>query len=332
MLLDIRALQQVATIGRLRSFGRAADALGISQPALSKSIRLLERSIGVSLFERSHRGVSPTTYGEILVAAAGPVLRNVDEVITEIRRVQGLEAGSLRIGAGPFALELSVAAAAFQIARRHPGLQLRVEQGGWEALTREVASGALDVAVAEVAAAEQAQNLTVERVGAHGGSFYCRSGHPLLTRPRLTFDDVASFPLAMSPLPGRIAAYFEGHGTAGRMDPTSGLFLPALIVDEVALMKRAVQETDAVSWAPEVVIAEEVRKGAFVPLSIQADWARLNYGIIRRADRPVTPALAAFLSELRTVEGTLRKGFRRPGQHGRLRSATIHRDRGRTGE
>src|SRR5512136_222803 len=188
MLLDIRAFQQVAAIGRLRSFGRAAEALGISQPALSKSIRLLEKSLGVSLFERSRRGVSATTYGELLLAASGPMLRNVDDVLAEIRRAQGLEAGSIRIGAGPFALELSVAEAAFRVARRHPGLQLRVVQGGWEALTRDVTSGALDVAVAEVAAAEQEQNLAVERVGARPGSFYCRARHPLLRKERVTTE------------------------------------------------------------------------------------------------------------------------------------------------
>jgi DNA-binding transcriptional LysR family regulator len=309
MLLDIRAFQQIAAVCRLRSFGRAAEALGISQPALSKSIRLLETSLGVSLFERSHRGVSATTYGEILLAASGPMLRNVDDVLAEIRRVQGLEAGAIRIGAGPFALELSVAEAAFRVARRHPGLQLRVVQGGWEALTRDVASGVLDVAVAEVAAADQEANLEVERVGAHGGSFYCRAGHPLLSRPRLVFDDIASFPLAMSPLPGRVAPFFERQGVAGRVDPTSGLFLPALTLDEVALMKRAVRETDAVSWAPDVLIADEVRQGLLRPLPFRADWARLNYGIFRRSDRPVTPALETFLVELRAVERKLSRSL-----------------------
>jgi DNA-binding transcriptional LysR family regulator len=306
MFLDIRAFQQVATVGRLRSFGRAAEALGISQPALSKSIRLLERSLGVSLFERTHRGVSATTYGEILVAAAGPLLRNVDEVLAEVRRVQGLEAGSIRIGAGPFALELSVATAAFQVARRHPSLQLRVVQGGWEALTSDVASGALDVAVAEIAAADQVPILDVERIGQHAGSFYCRPGHPLTSRHRLTMDDLSAYPLAMSPLPGRIAAFFQRQGSAGRVDPASGLFLPRLTFDEVALMKRAVRETDAVSWAPDVLLAEELAGGALVRLPFRADWARTNYGIIRRTDRPITPALEAFLQELRSVEAHVR--------------------------
>lgn len=306
MPLDIRAFQHVAAVGRLRSFGRAAAALGISQPALSKSVRLVEKSLGVSLFERSHRGVSPTTFGEAIMAAAGPVLRSVEDALAEVRRLQGLEEGSIRIGAGPFALALSVAEATFQVARRHPRLQLRIVQGGWEALTRDVVTGELDVLVAEVSAAEQQSSLAVDRVGTHGGSFYCRLGHPLLSLDRLTFDDVSAYPLAMSPLPARDAPYFKRQGVAGRVDPTSGLFLPALTLDDVNLMKRAVRETDAVSWAPDILIADEVRQGVLAKLSLRADWARLNYGVIRRGNRPVTPALEAFLAALRSVEGRIR--------------------------
>jgi LysR substrate binding domain len=132
-----------------------------------------------------------------------------------------------------------------------------------------------------------------------------------------------SHSLAMSPLPGRVAPFFERQGVAGRVDPTSGLFHPALTVDEVTLMKRAVHETYAVSWAPDVLIAEEVRQGSLVPLPFRADWARLNYGAIRRADRPVTPALGMFLVEMRAVEKELSRSLaservrRRPGRRGR---------------
>lgn len=302
MLLDIRHLQQISAVSRLRSLGRAAAALGVSQPALSKSIRLLERSLGVPLFERSHRGVTPTTYGEVLLSAAGPMLRSADEALAEIRRLQGLEAGSIHIGAGPFAMELSVAVAAFRVARRYPGLCLRVVQGGWESLTRDVASGTLDVAVADVAVAEQVGGLAIERLGAHRGSFYCRARHPLLSRSRVTFEDLTSFPFAMSAMPPRLAPFLDRQGTAGRVDPTSGLFLPALTLDQVSLMKRAVQETDAVSWAPDSLLAEEVKRGELTALPLRAEWAHLDYGVIRRTDRPVTPALEAFLSELRAVE------------------------------
>jgi DNA-binding transcriptional LysR family regulator len=103
MLLDIREIQHVT-------------------PALSKSIRAIERSLEVRLFERSRWGVSPRSFGEAVLAGAGTAIRSVDEVLSEIRRLRGLEAGTVRVGAGPYALDLSVAAAAVRLAHRHPTL------------------------------------------------------------------------------------------------------------------------------------------------------------------------------------------------------------------
>jgi DNA-binding transcriptional LysR family regulator len=319
MLLDIREIQHVTALGRFRSFARAAESLGISQPALSKSIRAIENALEVRLFERSRSGVTPTAFGEVILSGSGPVLRSVTDVLGAIRRLKGLEEGTVRVGAGAFALDMSVATVALRLAGRHPALHLRVVEGDWESLTRDVLGGALDVAVAEVTAGEQEAQLAVERLGEHGGVFYCRPGHPLLSRPRLSFEDVSGFPLAMNPLPGRVALFLEQVGPAGRFDPATGHFLPAISLDSVGLMKRAVRETEAVSWAPEVLIAAEVREGTLAVLPVAPPWARLNYGIIRRKDRPLTPAVEMFLEELRAEEkriaaGALPRRPRRPAR------------------
>jgi len=305
MLLDIREMQHIVALGRFRSFRMAAESLGISQPALSKSIRAIERSLEVRLFERSRHGVSTTVFGEAILSGAGPVLRSVDEVLGHVRRLKGLEAGSVRVGAGPFPLELSVAPTAIRLASRHPSLQLRVVPGEWGSLTQEVLAGSLDVAVAEVTAAEQEPLLSVERIGAHTGVFYCRAGHPLLSRAQPVFKDIFGFPMALNPLPARFVSFLEPIGVAGRLDPASGSFLPSITLNSVTHMKQAVSETDAISWAPKVLIAAELRSGSFVKLPFAPAWARLNYGIIRRRDRLITPALDKFLAELRAVENRL---------------------------
>jgi DNA-binding transcriptional LysR family regulator len=142
----------------------------------------------------------------------------------------------------------------------------------------------------------------------------------------VTFEDVSAFPLAMSPLPGRVAPFFEHIGAAGRIDPATGHFLPAITVDSVALVMRAVRETNAISWAPKALIASELRDGSLVALPFAPSWARLNYGVIRREDRSMTPALEMFLMELRTKEQEIsassaprsrrRKSMRRTGGQG----------------
>ncbi len=305
MPLDIRQLRHVAAIGRHRSFARAAASLGISQPALSKSLAAIERALEVRLFERNQKGVTPTAFGEVILARAGPLFRGVDEVLAEVRRLRGLETGSVVVGTGPFPFELSVSDAAVAVVKSHPRLLVRLIQGDWESLAHEVLSGALDLAVAEVSAAEQEPRLSVEPLGAHGGVFYCRSGHPLLSLPARDFDDLAGFPFTINPLPGRVAPFFERITSAGRIDPVTGHFLPSITLDSVALMRRMVRQTDAVSWAPTILIATELRAGTLAALPFNPPWARLNYGIIRRADRPLTPAVEAFLAELRAAEARL---------------------------
>ena len=144
----------------------------------------------------------------------------------------------------------------------------------------------------------------VEPLGTHGGVFYCRAGHPLLARPPRGFD-FSGFPFTLNALPDRVARYFERIATAGRVDPLTGRFLPAITLDSVPLMRQVVRETDAVSWAPTALIDGELQAGTLVALPFQTPWARLNYGIIRRADRPTTPAIDTFLAELRSTEARI---------------------------
>jgi DNA-binding transcriptional LysR family regulator len=320
MALDIRQLRHVAAIGRYRSFARAAESLGISQPSLSKSLAVTERFLEVRLFERSQKGVKPTAFGELVLARTGPLSRGIDELMAEIRRLRGLEAGSVAVGSGPFPFELSVAATAVSVLKRHPGLHVKVVQGDWESLTRDVLAGVLDVAVAEMGAAEQEPQLLVEPLGTHRGVFYCRAGHPLLSRTVRVFEDLEGFPFTINAVPARAARFFERVASAGRVDPLTGHFLPAITLDSVEFMREMVRETDAVSWAPTALIDEELKAGTLVALPLQTPWARLNYGIIRRADRHSTPAIDTFLAELRSTEATIAPALESPRRHRRRRS------------
>jgi DNA-binding transcriptional LysR family regulator len=312
MVLDIRHLRHVAAIGQFRSFARAAESLGISQPSLSKSLAVIERFLEVRLFERSKKGVKPTAFGELVLSRTGPLSRGVDELMAEIRRLRGLEAGSVSVGTGPFPFKLSVASTAVSVLKRHPGLQVRIDQGDWESLTRDVLTGVLDLAVAEMSAAEQEPQLVVELLGTHRGVFYCRAGHPLLSREVRAFEDLEGFPFTINAVPARAARFFERVASAGHVDPLTGHFLPAITLDSVELMREMVRETDAVSWAPTSLIDRELKAGTLVPLPLQTPWARLNYGIIRRSDRPATPAIDTFISELRSTEARLARDLDTP--------------------
>lgn len=302
MPVDIRHLQQVAALGQHRSFAAAARALGISQPALSKGIRLLEEALAVRLFDRSARGVTPTTVGRLLLSRADPVLRSVGDLLAEVERLKGLSGGALSVGAAFYPYEISAGPTLARVARRHPELQLRMVQGDWRELTRQVAAGAIDLAVVEVAAAQREPTLHVERLGARRGSFFCRAGHPLERAGRLQMIEVARFPLAIPPVPGRLAPLLTRAGVRGRLDPATGDFTSSITIDSLGLMKRVVLESDAIGWAPGFLLASELAAGVLVALDVESPWAQLDYGIVRLRDRALTPAEETFLTELRKVE------------------------------
>lgn len=305
MLLDIRQLEYVMALGRFRNFARAAESLGISSPALSKGIAALERVLDVRLFERGRGGVTPTAFGDFLCTGASSVVGNVDGIVRELHRMKGLEAGSIVVGAGPFALEMSVTDVVCRLAARHPGLQVQIVVGDWRTFGNDVLQGRLDAAVAELTLAEQEPRLLAERLGGHSGVFYCRNGHPLTGKTPLRFKDIAHFPFAFAALPPKVVPFFQQVDAAGRVDPATGDFLPAFTVNSFPVMKRIVLSTDAISWAPENLLANELQDGRLVALPHEAPWACLNYGLMTARGRTPSPALAAFIAEIRTVEKEL---------------------------
>jgi DNA-binding transcriptional LysR family regulator len=302
MLPDVRQLQHVAAIGQYRSFGRAAHALGMSQPALSKSIRVLETALGVRLFERGKGGATPTIFGQLVLSRAGALIQNLDALVAELERLNGLASGSLKVGAGFFPYDLHVIPVIGRLAHRYPDLHLRVAQVDWRTVADQVLAGTLDIGVAGVARADRDPALVVEPLTVRVVTFFVRRGHPLTGATRLSLRQLAPYSFAMGPIPPRLAPYLQRAGIKGRIDSSNGDFLPAVTVDSVALMKSIVSGTDAFGAAPDLVISSELEAGQLVALPIEAPWAVAEPGIVRLRDRPLTPAQETFLAELRAID------------------------------
>lgn len=107
---ELRHLRYFTTVVRQGTFGRAAEMLGITQPALSRQVRDLEREIGVSLLDRAARGVAPTHAGESFYIDALHVLQHVDRLTSEVIRARRGMEGRCVIGSVPTPLAVRVVA------------------------------------------------------------------------------------------------------------------------------------------------------------------------------------------------------------------------------
>lgn len=125
-LLSLQQLRCFVETTRRGSFTAAAEALDVSQPAVADQVRVLERTLGVTLFHRLARGVALTTAGDAFLVHAQDVLAGLDQAIDAVEDVAAARAGSLAFGlfALPVAYRIDELVATF--ARRHPGLVLRL--------------------------------------------------------------------------------------------------------------------------------------------------------------------------------------------------------------
>ena len=147
--MQLRRLRQFEALYRLRSFARAADDLGMTQSALSRSLQKLEAELGVILFDRTTHRVEPTESGRRLIARAEAVLAAAAVLNDEDRGLTDADASEVRIGAGPFPLQPLVSGAVAAMGKAAPAVRITVTSGPAELLLQGLLDRALDLVVCD---------------------------------------------------------------------------------------------------------------------------------------------------------------------------------------
>ena len=145
--MQLQQLVYFLAVAQTRHFTRAAELTHVAQPSLSKQIHNLEHELGSELFHRARGNVSLTPAGEVLVPFAKRILADVETARLQVNELAELRQGRLRLGATPSLCTglLSDALACFR--DRYPGIDLIIDESGSRDLVRQVAEGAIDLAV-----------------------------------------------------------------------------------------------------------------------------------------------------------------------------------------
>ncbi len=157
--MELRQLEYFVAVARHRHFGRAAEAVYVSQPALSQQVRRLEAELGLALLRRTSRGVELTPAGEDLLTRAETILAEVAGARGAMDEHAGVVRGAVRVAATTAdALRLPEVLAAFH--RDHPGVRLALRHASVGEVLALLRSGAVDLAVVSLGA-ETAEGLRV---------------------------------------------------------------------------------------------------------------------------------------------------------------------------
>jgi DNA-binding transcriptional LysR family regulator len=145
--MQLQQLVYFIAVAETRHFGRAAQQVHVAQPSLSQQIRALERELGAELFHRARGNIALTDAGEALLPVARRMLADADNARAEVQEIAGLRRGRVRLGAPPSLCAALVPRVLAAFHRRHPGIQLLIEEGGSRDLVSQLATGSLDLAL-----------------------------------------------------------------------------------------------------------------------------------------------------------------------------------------
>lgn len=292
--LTTRQFVLLAQLDRDRSVLRAADAVGMSQPAASKLLREVEKTLGVPLFERHARGVEPTPFGEIVVRHAHSVLAEIRRAQEEVEALKRGERFKVAIGSvlSPATDLLPMAISALE--REHPRMQVSVEIDTSRPLVAKLLQGRLDIVIGRVLDAEHAALLRVEPLSEEPHHLIARAGHPLAQRRRLRVADLVEYtwvmPAAESILRERVEAMFLQRG----------LRLPARTVEtsSLPLITNLLRHADTLVALPEEVVRPYCEAGMLVVLPIDLQVRMDSFGLITRREHGLSRAASEAMNAL----------------------------------
>ncbi len=250
------------------SFCRAAEAMNITQPALSRSIQSLEDSLGVQLFDRSTRKIKLTPIGEVSIEAARQILRSAAEFHSKIGNTEADEIGELRIGLGSVTSSLFGAPLLRAYAQRFPKMRISLRVDQPESLYKMLLREELDVVVGNTDAIENAHDFDFEVTPSFTRGFFARAAHPLAGRRNLDTDDLALYPVGTTdPLPAPVVRAIKS--TYGFASLDSFFHLRS---NHYSALVDLMLHGDAVVFGANIAYLQEVRRGLVVRLDVKPEF------------------------------------------------------------
>jgi LysR family pca operon transcriptional activator len=293
--VKLRHLHTFVEVARQKSIGRAAEALRVSQPAVTKTIRELEEALGVPVLERDGRGIRITRYGEIFLRHAGASLtalrQGLDSVSQEL-----FDAGPpLRIGALPTVSTRIMPRAMTAFLAAGTGSRVKIVTGENAVLMEQLRLGELDLVVGRLAAPEKMTALFFEHLYSEQVVFVVRAGHPLTTQRHAVFESFGNYPVLMpsrgSIIRPTVEQFLITHGIAS---------LPTQIETVSDAFGRAfVRCSDAIWIISAGVVAADIEDGLLQALPIDTTETRGPVGLTVRADAVSSTPLSILMQTVR---------------------------------
>lgn len=285
-------LASFTAVVRTGSFTRAAAQLGVSQSALSQTIRTLERRLDLKLLNRTTRSVSPTNAGERLYQTVGPRFADIEAELAVLGEMRGRPAGTVRITATEHAVKSLVWPRLKPWLSRYPDIRIEISSDN---RFTDIVAERFDIGVRlggdvdkDMIAVRMAPDMCMVVVGSP--SYFAGRMPPQVPQDLSEHDCMA---MRLPTHGGLLAWEFECHGRTVNVNVAG-----RLIFNNSALMLEAALAGHGLAWMPEDIVVEHIQSGHL--LMTLGDWAMTYPGYhLYYASRRSSPALMLVVDALR---------------------------------
>lgn len=284
-LKPLRAFCQTVRLG---SVSRASEALYVSQPAITLQLQALERELGVGLFERSGRRLTPTREGQLLYELAQPLVESLDGLDGSFReKVRGLDAGELNIAANSSTILYLLPRIVEHFRAQHPDVRLTLHNAISADGTDLLRSDAVDLAVGSML--DVPADLSYAPVYRFEPLLIAPPEHPLIKQRTLKLQDLSPYGLILPPK--RLVTYrlvdlvFQQNRVP---------YTVALEVGGWEVIKQYVAMGMGISIITSICLTDADR-GRLAARSLSAWFPARSYGVVVRKGKYLSPQARAFI-------------------------------------
>jgi DNA-binding transcriptional LysR family regulator len=298
--LNFHQLYIFYAVATHHSFSRAAEALDITQPAVSIQIQELEKSLGATLFHRRSRGLRLTEVGETVMTYSQQIFSLSSKLLETIQELHGLQLGRLTLGAsttpGEFVLPLAVG----QFRRSHPGIQVELSLANTRLIVQRILNHEIDLGMVGDWPQQQSEELELTNYLNDEIVLVAAPDHPVAKLRPLSLEQVIGHGLIVRE---------EGsatRSTAERCFTDLGVTpVVALSLGSNQAVKQAAVAGGGIGVISRLGITAEVRAGMLTILQVENWDCRRPLILVRPKDRYLSPAQRAFLEFLETERPAL---------------------------
>ncbi len=301
--LKFRHLRMLVAIDEMRNLGRAAEFLGMSQPAASKTLREIERAFGVTLFERSARGTFPTVFGQSVIRFARTVMVEFERARGELAALAHGGAELIKVGAMSLAVPILMARSLSCMKTQSPHTTVLVEEGFLDTLLPKLRIGEFDFVLGRLEPRWATPDLHTERLYGEALAVVASVDHPLSRQDTVAWAQLAAEPwiVPRSGAPSRMILdqIFLNHGLdipTDTIETTSFLAMLAIL-----------RERKCVGLLSSSLANHFAHLGDLTILPVTVTHALAPVGLFALRDRPRSPVVDELISCLHRVGDEIEK-------------------------